>query len=90
MDVNGRHTKTEYKLPCIIAMRTEVLQYIKKKLEFTAVFHSRSYCYHPLLSKALMDNIVTIMIITTVAILTCLYLVILIVNIVARAGTWLG
>ena len=54
------------------------------------MFHSRSYPHHPLLSKALMDNIATIMIITTVAILTCLYLVILIVNIVARAGTWLG
>ena len=54
------------------------------------MFHSRSYPYHPLLSRALMDNIVTIMIITTVAMLTCLYLVILIVNIVARAGTWLG
>ena len=66
-------------------MRTEVLKY---RQEFAAVFHSRSY--HPLLSRALMDNIVTIMIITTVAMLTCLYLVILIVNIVARAGTWLG
>ena len=52
------------------------------------MFPSRSY--HPLLSRTLMDNIVTIMIITTVAMLTCLYLVILIVNIVARAGTWLG
>ena len=52
------------------------------------MFHSRSY--HPLLLRALMDNIVTIMIITTVAMLTCHYLVILIVNIVARAGTWLG
>ena len=52
------------------------------------MFHSRSY--HPLLSRALMDNIATMMIITTVAMLTCLYLVILIVNIVARAGTWLG
>ena len=74
-------------LPFNIETRTEVLYY---KQEFTTVFHSRSYPYHPLLSRALMDNIVTIMIITTVAMLTCLYLVILIVNIVARAGTWLG